>query len=52
LHLFDLDAFRFGLKASAFERGRAKDLRRFMQNWAGRPELTELFEAKLREVSE
>ena len=52
LHLFDLDAFRFGLKASAFERGRAKDLRRFMQNWADRPELTELFEAKLREVSE
>ena len=51
LHLFDLDAFRFGMKASAFERGRAKDLRRFMQNWADRPELTELFEAKLREVS-
>ena len=52
LHLFDLDAFRFGLKAIAFERGRAKDMRRFMQNWADRSELTELFEAKLREVSE
>ncbi len=52
VHLFDLDAFRFGLKASVFECGRAKDLRRFMQNWAGQPELIELFEAKLREVSE
>ena len=51
VHLFDLDAFRFGLKASAFECGRAKDLRRFMQNWADRPELSELFKAKLREVS-
>ena len=52
VHLFDLDAFRFGLKASAFERGRQKDLRRFMKNWEGQPELTELFETKLREVSE
>ncbi len=52
LHLFDLDAFRFGLKASAFERGRAKDLRRFMKNWAKQPELLELFESKVREVSE
>ena len=52
LHLFDLDAFRFDLGARAFERGRAKDLKRFMQNWADRPELTELFKAKLREVSE
>jgi tRNA A-37 threonylcarbamoyl transferase component Bud32 len=52
LHLFDLDAFRFGLKPSAFERGRAKDLRRFMKNWAEQPELFELFESKVREVSE
>ncbi len=52
VHLFDLDAFRFDLGARAFERGRAKDLKRFMQNWADRPELTELFKAKLREVSE
>lgn len=52
LHVFDLDAFRFGLKDSAFELGRAKDQKRFMRNWEGRSELTELFEAKLREVSE
>ena len=52
VYLFDLDAFRFGLKPSAFERGRAKDLRRFMKNWAGKPELLELFESKVREVSE
>ena len=51
LSLFDLDAFRFGLKASAFERGREKDLKRFMKNWADRPDLAELFETKLREVS-
>jgi tRNA A-37 threonylcarbamoyl transferase component Bud32 len=52
LYLFDLDAFRFGLGARAFERGRAKDLRRFMKNWDGRPELLELFETKMREVSQ
>jgi len=52
LHLFDLDAFRFGLGARAFKRGRTKDLKRFMKNWAGRPELLQMFEAKVREVSE
>lgn len=49
LSLFDLDAFRFGLGARAFERGRAKDFRRFMKNWAERPELMQLFEAKMQE---
>jgi aminoglycoside phosphotransferase (APT) family kinase protein len=52
LHLFDLDAFRFGLGTRAFERGRAKDLKRFMKNWSDRSELAQLFEAKIREVSE
>lgn len=52
LYLFDLDAFRFGLKPSAFERGRQKDLRRFMKNWSNRPELLKVFEAKLREVAD
>jgi tRNA A-37 threonylcarbamoyl transferase component Bud32 len=51
LYLFDLDAFRFGLGARAFERGRAKDLKRFMKNWADRPELAQLFETKLREFN-
>ncbi|MFQ3225428.1 MAG: hypothetical protein ACI8Z5_001688, partial [Lentimonas sp.] len=51
-HLFDLDAFRFGLGTRAFERGRAKDLKRFMKNWSDRSELAQLFEAKIREVSE
>ena len=52
LYLFDLDAFRFGLKPSAFARGRAKDLQRFMKNWSDRSELTQLFAAKMREESE
>ncbi|MDG1668057.1 MAG: lipopolysaccharide kinase InaA family protein [Opitutae bacterium] len=52
LYLFDLDAFRFGLKSAAFERGRQKDLRRFMKNWSNRPELLSVFEAKLREVTQ
>jgi tRNA A-37 threonylcarbamoyl transferase component Bud32 len=51
LHLIDLDAFRFGLKGSAYEHGRTKDLHRFMKNWADRPEIAEIFDAKLREVS-
>jgi aminoglycoside phosphotransferase (APT) family kinase protein len=52
LYLFDLDAFRFGLKSAAFERGRQKDLQRFMKNWSNRPELLSVFEAKLREVTQ
>jgi len=52
LYLFDLDAFRFGLKSAAFERGRQKDLRRFMKNWSNRPELLSVFESKLREVTQ
>ncbi|CAA6692805.1 MULTISPECIES: lipopolysaccharide kinase InaA family protein [unclassified Lentimonas] len=52
LYLFDLDAFRFGLKPAAFERGREKDLRRFMKNWSDQPELLELFETKVREVNQ
>ena len=52
LYLFDLDAFRFGLKPAAFERGRQKDLRRFMQNWSDQPELLELFETKVQEVTQ
>lgn len=46
-HLFDLDAFRFGLSGAAYRRGRARDRRRFMRNWSERPELAALFEAKL-----
>ncbi len=52
LYLFDLDSFRFALKPSAFARGRDKDLRRFMQNWAEQPELIELFESKLCKLGE
>jgi hypothetical protein len=32
--------------------GGAIELRRVMQNWDDRPEVSELFEAKMREVSE
>ncbi len=49
LSLLDLDVFRFGLGARAFARGRSRDRKRFMKNWAERPELIQLFEARMRE---
>lgn len=52
LYLFDLDAFRFGQNAQVFEMGRAKDFKRFMQNWCEDAELTQLFESKVRDFSE
>jgi len=43
VHLFDLDAFRFGLSPRVFARGRRKDYKRFMQNWQNTPEFKRLF---------
>ena len=38
LHLFDLDAFRFGLRGAELKRGRARDWNRFFKNWQEHPE--------------
>jgi tRNA A-37 threonylcarbamoyl transferase component Bud32 len=43
LYLFDLDAFRFGLGATAFKRGRQRDWNRFFKNWNQHPELAGVF---------
>jgi len=47
--LIDLDSFRFGLSGVAYERGRKKDKRRFLQNWESEPELFERFCVRLGE---
>lgn len=49
IHLFDLDAFQFGLGNSAFTRKRQKDYKRFMKNWVHQPEVHRIFEKALKE---
>lgn len=47
LHLFDLDAFRFGLGDTAFKRGRRRDWNRFFKNWNKNPELAHVFKQEV-----
>lgn len=44
LYLFDLDAFRFGLRGLAYARGRQRDWKRFMRNWKRLPSVAKAFE--------
>ncbi|PXA03122.1 hypothetical protein DDZ13_13725 [Coraliomargarita sinensis] len=46
--LFDLDSFRFGLSDGAFDRGRRKDLKRFLKNWSSWPEIGEAFRRRMK----
>jgi tRNA A-37 threonylcarbamoyl transferase component Bud32 len=41
--LFDLDSFCCGLTQAAFRRGRNKDMRRFLKNWAAYPSIADSF---------
>jgi tRNA A-37 threonylcarbamoyl transferase component Bud32 len=45
--LFDLDSFRFALSERAFQRGREKDLKRFLKNWQSQPEWARAFRARM-----
>lgn len=44
LYLFDLDVFTFNLPLWIYRRRREKDWARFMENWAGMPEVARTFE--------
>jgi tRNA A-37 threonylcarbamoyl transferase component Bud32 len=46
--LIDLDAMRQHSWGSEFRKARARDMRRFMRNWEGMPELKELFSQVLQ----
>lgn len=49
VHLFDLDAFQFGLGMSSFTKKRLKDYNRFMKNWEHEPQVRQVFEKALEE---
>jgi tRNA A-37 threonylcarbamoyl transferase component Bud32 len=50
LYLFDLDAFRFGLRGAALERGRTRDWNRFFKNWKENPGVERLFKQELERL--
>lgn len=45
--LFDLDSFCCGLTQAAFRRGRNKDMRRFLKNWAANPLIADSFRRRM-----
>jgi tRNA A-37 threonylcarbamoyl transferase component Bud32 len=48
VYLFDLDSLCVGLSNRAYQRGRKKDMRRFLQNWASDPQLAEVFRKRMQ----
>ena len=52
LYFIDLDAAKKHGSMSAWKKAMRRDLRRFMKNWDGHPEISKLFEPLLREMEE
>jgi len=52
VYLFDLDSLCFGLSSSAYQRGRKKDMWRFLKNWKSDPQLAEAFRRRMGGVDE
>ena len=45
--LFDLDSFGFGLSDPAYQRGRLKDMNRFLKDWESYPNLAAAFRQRM-----